>query len=37
VKQRLTQAGQAFQLSSSGRPAIFVRDPDDNVIELGEI
>ncbi|MBE9028513.1 VOC family protein [filamentous cyanobacterium LEGE 11480] len=37
VKQRLTAAGQNFQVSGSGRPAVFVRDPDDNVIELGEI
>jgi glyoxylase I family protein len=37
VKQRLKAAGQAFQVSGSGRPAVFVRDPDDNVIELGEI
>ncbi len=37
VQQRLNEAGQPFQLSSSGRPALFVRDPDDNVIELGEI
>lgn len=37
MKQRLTQLGQSFQASGSGRPAIFVRDPDDNVVELGEV
>jgi glyoxylase I family protein len=37
VKARLTAMGQDFQASASGRPAVFVRDPDDNVIELGEI
>ncbi|NJN49290.1 MAG: glyoxalase [Alkalinema sp. RL_2_19] len=37
VKQHLTTLHYPFQVSGSGRPAIFVRDPDDNVIELGEI
>jgi glyoxylase I family protein len=37
VKQRLEQAGYEFQMSASGRPALFVRDPDDNIIELGEV
>ncbi len=37
VKARLEHHGWAFQLSSSGRPAVFVCDPDDNVIELGEL
>jgi glyoxylase I family protein len=37
VKARLEAMGQAFQASASGRSAVFVRDPDDNVIELGEV
>ncbi len=37
VKARLAAMGQDFQVSASGRPAVFVRDPDDNVIELGEL
>jgi glyoxylase I family protein len=37
VKARLEQYDWAFQLSSSGRPAVFVCDPDNNVIELGEV
>jgi glyoxylase I family protein len=37
VKQHLEVQGWPFQMSASGRPALFVRDPDDNVIELGEI
>jgi glyoxylase I family protein len=36
VKARLAAMGQSFQVSGSGRSAVFVRDPDDNVIELGE-
>jgi glyoxylase I family protein len=36
VKQTLDQQGCDYQLSSSGRPALFVKDPDGNVIELGE-
>jgi len=34
LKQVLDQAGVAYTLSSSGRPALFCRDPDGNVIEL---
>ena len=34
LKQALEQAGIAFTLSSSGRPALFCRDPDGNAIEL---
>jgi glyoxylase I family protein len=37
VQQQLEQHDWPFQMSASGRPALFVRDPDDNVIELGEI
>ncbi len=34
LKQVLDQAGVAYTLSSSGRPALFCRDPDGNAIEL---
>jgi glyoxylase I family protein len=37
MQQRLAAHGWAFQMSSSGRRALFVCDPDDNVIELGEV
>ena len=34
LKLALDQAGIAYTLSSSGRPALFCRDPDGNAIEL---
>ncbi|MEN9222116.1 MAG: VOC family protein [Thermostichus sp. BF3_bins_97] len=34
VKTRLVQSGYEVQMSASGRAALFVRDPDGNVIEL---
>jgi glyoxylase I family protein len=34
VKQRLEELGYPFQASSSGRAALFVPDPDGNLIEL---
>jgi catechol-2,3-dioxygenase len=34
LQRRLEQAGYAFQASSSGRAALFVADPDGNLIEL---
>jgi glyoxylase I family protein len=34
AKQHLTKHQQVFRPSSSGRAALFVRDPDGNVIEL---
>ena len=34
LKQILDRAGVAYTLSSSGRPALFCRDPDGNAIEL---
>ena len=34
LKQVLDQAGVVYTLSSSGRPALFCRDPDGNAIEL---
>ncbi|MEM9149290.1 MAG: VOC family protein [Cyanobacteria bacterium P01_F01_bin.3] len=37
VKQSLVDGGIAFQMSSSGRAALFVKDPDGNVIELLEV
>jgi glyoxylase I family protein len=37
VKARLLQAGYEVQPSASGRTALFVRDPDRNVIELSSL
>lgn len=34
LKARLEQAGIAFTLSSSGRRALFCRDPDGNALEF---
>jgi glyoxylase I family protein len=34
VEQRLASADYAYQRSSSGRPAVFIQDPDGNLIEL---
>lgn len=34
LKQVLDKAGVVYTLSSSGRPALFCRDPDGNAIEL---
>jgi len=36
AKQQLIAHNCEFQLSASGRAALFVRDPDNNIIELGE-
>lgn len=36
AKQQLIQQGYPIQLSASGRAALFVRDPDGNVIELSQ-
>jgi glyoxylase I family protein len=36
AKEALIQAGCEFQVSASGRAALFVKDPDGNIIELGE-
>jgi glyoxylase I family protein len=33
---KLTQHNYAFQMSASGRAALFVRDPDGNMIELSQ-
>jgi catechol 2,3-dioxygenase-like lactoylglutathione lyase family enzyme len=37
AKVALTNQGYPFQLSASGRAALFVKDPDGNIIELGEL
>ncbi|MEL6160479.1 MAG: VOC family protein [Cyanobacteria bacterium J06623_5] len=37
VKQSLIEQGIPFQMSSSGRAALFVKDPDGNVVELLDI
>jgi glyoxylase I family protein len=34
IKHRLTTLGQTFQMSASGRAALFVSDRDGNLIEL---
>jgi glyoxylase I family protein len=36
-KQRLVNSGYEFQVSASGRTALFVKDPDGNVIEISQI
>jgi catechol 2,3-dioxygenase-like lactoylglutathione lyase family enzyme len=36
AKQRLTDYDYSFQMSSSGRAALFVKDPDGNIIELNQ-
>lgn len=37
TKQKLTAAGIPIQASSSGRAAIFIHDPDGNIIELSQL
>ena len=37
VKQTLTEQAVPFQMSSSGRAALFVKDPDGNVVELLQV
>ncbi len=34
IQQRLEAFNHAFQPSASGRPALFIADPDGNIIEL---
>lgn len=36
AEAELTAAGYAIRQSSSGRKALFVRDPDGNVLELSQ-
>lgn len=37
IKQALNEQAIAFQMSSSGRAALFVKDPDGNVVELLQV
>ncbi len=37
AKQSLTERQVPFQMSSSGRAALFVKDPDGNVVELLQV
>lgn len=34
LQARLDEAGVAYSLSKSGRPALFCRDPDNNTLEF---
>ena len=36
AKEKLIQQKYSFQASASGRPAIFLKDPDENIIELSQ-
>lgn len=36
AKQHLSEYNYPFQMSSSGRAALFVQDPDGNIIELNQ-
>jgi len=36
AKEKLLSCGCKFQMSASGRPALFTEDPDGNIIELSE-
>ncbi|MEP0919034.1 VOC family protein [Leptolyngbya sp. DQ-M1] len=36
AKQQLIAHHCEFQMSASGRAALFVKDPDHNIVELGE-
>ena len=36
VKQCLQANGYSFQLSASGRAALFTQDPDGNIIEISQ-
>jgi catechol-2,3-dioxygenase len=37
IKRSLIEKNVSFQMSSSGRAALFVKDPDGNVVELLEV
>ncbi|NJL01094.1 MAG: glyoxalase [Spirulinaceae cyanobacterium SM2_1_0] len=37
VKAKLLASGYELQMSSSGRAALFTRDPDGNVIEISQV
>lgn len=36
AKERLESYDYAFQMSASGREALFTRDPDGNVVEISQ-
>jgi glyoxylase I family protein len=36
LKKHLVNSGYEFQVSASGRAALFVKDPDGNIIEIGQ-
>ncbi|MGB7444320.1 MAG: VOC family protein [Coleofasciculaceae cyanobacterium] len=37
AKEQLQSHGYTFQISASGRAALFTQDPDGNVIEISQI
>lgn len=37
LKEHLVNSGYEFQVSASGRDALFIQDPDGNVIEIGQV
>ena len=37
IKRHFESLGQTFQLSASGRAALFIADPDGNLIELTQV
>ncbi len=37
MKEKLLTQGLSFEMSASGRAALFVQDPDGNVIELSQV
>jgi len=37
AQDRLSNHGIDYQVSASGRPALFTRDPDGNVLELTQV
>jgi glyoxylase I family protein len=37
ARSHLENHGYSVQMSASGRPALFVRDPDGNIIEMSQI
>ena len=36
AKQRLQSEGHSFQMSTSGRAALFAQDPDGNIVEISQ-
>lgn len=37
IEEHLINCGYIFQTSASGRAALFVKDPDGNVIEISQV